>query len=273
MRLQSQNASVGLVPSVARKGGRATISSLPTSISARTSARSARPIPAPVLVLLSATSLEFGGAFAKTLFASLGSTGTLTMRGAFAAMALLLISRPRVRRYATSNVRMILLFGLALAAMNLCFYLALSRVPLAVAVTIELVGPLSVAAIGSRSLRHGLWVLLAAAGVLGLAPIGTAVGAVDALGVGLALLSGVFCAVYILLSARVGRADKNGDGLALAMAVAAVAVLPLGLVADGAALLQPRMLLFGAGVALLSSVVPYSLEIEALRRMPTRVCW
>ncbi len=141
MRLQSQNASVGLVPSVARKGGRATISSLPTSISARTSARSARPIPAPVLVLLSATSLEFGGAFAKTLFASLGSTGTLTLRGAFAAMALLLISRPRVHRYARSNVRMILLFGLALAAMNLCFYLALSRVPLAVAVTIELAQP------------------------------------------------------------------------------------------------------------------------------------
>jgi inner membrane transporter RhtA len=231
MRLQSQNASVGLVPSVARKGGRATISSLPTSISARATARPARPIPAPVLVLLSATSLECGGALAKTLFASLGPTGTLTLRGAFAAMALLLISRPSVRRYARSNVWMILLFGLALAAMNLCFYLALSRVPLAVAVTIELVGPLSVAAIGSRSFRHGLWVLLAAAGVLGLAPIGTAVGAVDALGVGLALLSGVFCAAYILLSARVGRTYKHGDGLALAMTVAAVAVLPLGFVA------------------------------------------
>jgi inner membrane transporter RhtA len=155
--------------------------------------------------------------------------------------------------------------------MNLCFYLALSRVPLAVAVTIELVGPLVVSAFGSRRLRHALWVLLAAAGVLGFAPLGALGCAVDPLGIGLALLSAFFCAMYILLSAGVGRACERGDGLALAMAVAAIALLPLGVVADGGLLLQPRLLIPAAGVALLCSVVPYSLEINALRRMPPRV--
>jgi inner membrane transporter RhtA len=222
-------------------------------------------------VLLSATSLEFGGALAKTLFASLGPIGTLTLRGGFAAIALLLIWRPNVRRHARSAYWLILLFGLALAAMNLCFYLALSRIPLAVAVTIELLGPLTVAALGSRSVWHGLWVLLAAVGVLGFAPIGTIGRVVDPLGIGIALLSGLFCAMYILLSARVGRSCKRGDGLALAVAVAAIVMLPAGVVTDGSLLLQPHLLLPAAGVALLCSVVPYSLEIEALRRIPTRV--
>jgi inner membrane transporter RhtA len=156
--------------------------------------------------------------------------------------------------------------------MNLTFYLALSRVPLGVAVTIELSGPLSVAALGSRRPRDLLWVLLAAVGILAFAPVGVSGrGALDPLGIVLSLLSGVFCAAYVVMSARSGRAFSGGEGLAIAMTIAAIVLLPIGIATAGLALLQPRLLLVGGIVALLASVVPYSLEIEALRRMPTRI--
>jgi inner membrane transporter RhtA len=224
--------------------------------------------------MLSACSLEFGGALAKTLFATLGPAGTLMLRVGLAAIALLLLWRPSLRHVTRSRVGVILLFGLSLAAMNLTFYLAVSRVPFGVAVTIELLGPLCVAALGTRRLRDLLWVLLAAVGVAAFAPLGTpkSATAIDPLGIALSMLSGVFTALYILMSARTGRAFADGVGLALAMAVAAIVLLPLGVATVGPVLVRhPRVLVVGAGVALLSSVVPYSLEIAALRRMPARV--
>ena len=130
-------------------------------------------------------------------------------------------------------------------------------------------GPLGIAIAGSRRLIDLLWVLLAAVGIVLLAPLGGA--SLDPLGVALALVAGSFWAAYILLGARVGRAFPGGAGLALAMAVAAIVLLPVGVLSGGAALLDPRLLTTGIGVALLSSAIPYSLELEALRRLSTRV--
>jgi inner membrane transporter RhtA len=259
------NSSVPLQIPQARAAG--------TQPAKRASAKRVGSIPPTALVLLSAISLEFGGALAKTLFAALGPAGAVTVRVSLAAVALLFIWRPNLRHVSRSGIGTVVPFGLALAAMNLSFYLALSRLPLGVAVTIELVGPLGVAAVNSRRWTDLLWVLLAATGIAAFAPISIGASAgLDPLGLGLAMLSGVFSAVYMLLSARTGRVFADGSGLALALAVAAIALLPIGI--TGAAmglLLHPELLVVGAAVALLSSVVPYSLDLAALRQLPTRV--
>lgn len=226
-------------------------------------------VPPTGFLLLSVGSTQLGAAIAKSLFDELGPAGTVFLRVGFAALVLLLLWRPRLRGYTRANYLIVILFGLVLAGMNLCFYSALARIPLGIAVTLEFVGPLGVAIAGSRRLLDLLWVVLAAVGIVLLAPLGQAW--LDPLGVVLALLAGGFWAAYILLSARAGRAFTGGAGLALAMFVAAVVLLPMGVLGGGAALLHPRLLTKGFGVALLSSVLPYSLEIEALRRLPTRV--
>ncbi len=224
------------------------------------------------LVLLAVISVQVGAAFAKGLFPSLGAAGTVFLRVGFAAIVLLLVWRPRVRMrgYTRSDYRAVVLFALTLAGMNSAFYVALSRIPLGIAVAVEFVGPLSVAVIGSRRLLDLLWATLAAGGILLLVPTGEAV-VIDPVGILLALLAGACWAAYILLSARVGRAFPGGSGLALSMTLAAALLAPSGIWQGGEALLDPHLLLVGACVAFLSSVVPYSLEIEALRKLPSHV--
>jgi inner membrane transporter RhtA len=163
-------------------------------------------------------------------------------------------------------------FGLALAAMNLSLYLAIDRIPLGVAVTLEFVGPLGVAVAGSRRLLDGLWVVLAATGVLLLAPLNV-LGAtdLDPVGVVFALLAGAFWASYILLSARVGGVFPGGTGLVISLCVGTLVLLPVGIASGGYALLDPKLLFLGLGVAILSSAIPYSLELSALRTLSTRV--
>ena len=163
-------------------------------------------------------------------------------------------------------------FGLVLAGMNLSLYLAIDRIPLGVAVTLEFVGPLGVAVLGSRRLLDGLWAALAAVGIVLLAPLNVLGNSdLDPVGVTFALLAGRLWACYILLTARVGSLFPGGAGLAISLAVGTVVLLPVGMADAGYALLDPWFLLAGLGVALLSSVVPYSLEMQALRRLPTRV--
>jgi inner membrane transporter RhtA len=226
-------------------------------------------IPPTGLVILSVGSTQIGAALAKSLFATLGSAGTVSLRVGFAALILLLVWRPRIRGYARSAYVNCFLFGLALATMNLCFYTALAHIPLGVAVTLEFVGPLGVAVVGSRRLLDVLWVTLAAAGIVCLAPWTGAT--FDPFGITLALVAGTCWAAYIILSARVGRSVPGVNGLALAMTVAALLLIPIGIANAGIKLLEPNLLLTGIGIALLSSVIPYSLEIEALRQLPTRV--
>ena len=227
-------------------------------------------VPAVAFVLGAIVSIQFGAALAATLFDELDASAVSLMRLGFAAVVLLAVWRPRVRAYAREDLRLALVFGLCLGAMNFTFYEAIERIDLGIAVTLEFLGPLGVAVAGSRSRRDLVWVALAAAGVLLLANPGGA-DAPDALGVVFALLAAAFWAAYILLAARAGERFTGGKGLALAMGVAVLVPLGPGLATGGGELLSGEILLVGFGVALLSSVVPYSLETEALRRMPKNV--
>ena len=222
-----------------------------------------------VLVLGAISSVQFGAALAKTLFDEIGAGGTVFVRVLFAALVLALIWRPRVAGLGRREGLLAVLFGLTLAGMNLAFYSALDRIPLGITVTLEFVGPLGVAVVGSRGALDLLWVGLAAAGILLLSDFGTT--DLDGLGVALALFAGCLWAAYILLSARVGQVFPGGSGLALAMVVAAVLLCPVGVADAGADLFVPWILAAGAAVAILSSVIPYSLELEALRRIPPGV--
>lgn len=217
--------------------------------------------------------VQFGAAIAKSLFAQLGPGGVVLLRVCFAALVLMAIWRPWRgfrQRFTRADVAAIVAFGLVFATMNFTFYLSIDRLPLGVAVTLEFVGPLGVAVAGSRRLLDALWVALAAAGILLFAPI-PAGGAtqLDPVGLGFALLAGGLWACYIVLSSRVGKAAPGGGGLALALTIGTIAILPVGILSAGPALLNPLLLLAGAAVALLSSVIPYSLEFIALRRMST----
>ena len=226
------------------------------------------PVRPAALVLCAAISVQSGAAVATTLFEEVGAGGTVTLRIGLAALVLLLVWRPSVRGLERSDLRLVLAFGIALGAMNLCFYMALDRIPLGVTVALEMVGPLGVAVAGSRRRLDLLWVGLAGAGVL-LLSVDRFEGSATAGGVVLALAAGAFWAAYILLAARTGARLPGGSGLAVAMVVAFAVVLPAGLVEAGGDLLAPEPLAVGAGVALLSSVIPYSLELEALRHLST----
>ena len=223
-----------------------------------------RPV-AVGLVLAAAGSLQVGAAFAVTLFDELGPAGAAFLRLAFAAVVLWAIWRPRI----AGDLRLAAAFGVALGLMNWSIYESMDRIPLGVAVTIEFAGPLLVAVIGSRRPLDGLWIALAAAGILLLADPGG--GSTDALGVLFALTAAACWMAYIYLSKRTGEAFPGGSGLALAMAVGALVVLPAGVIEGGSALIEPDLLGSALVVALASSVLPYSLELEALRRLPEAV--
>ena len=222
-----------------------------------------------MLVVAAVSSVQFGAALAKSIFDEIGPSGTVFLRMLFAALVLMLIWRPRLSGHGRRDVILILLFGAALAGMNATFYAALDRIPLGVAVTFEFVGPLSVAVFGSRTRLDLVWVVLAAAGIVLLSDFGGA--DLDGLGVALALIAGGFWAAYILLAARVGQAFPGGGGLALAMLVAVVPLAPIGIAEGGGDLLVVWVLAAGFAVAMLSSAIPYTLELEALRRMPANV--
>ena len=225
-------------------------------------------VPPVTLVIGAVASVQIGSALAKTVFDEVGPGGTVMLRTLLAAVILALLWRPEVRGRSREEWVLVVAFGAALAGMNYAFYAALDRIPLGVAVTFEFVGPLGVAVFGSRRPLDLVWVVLAGAGILLLADPG---GGFDGVGVALALLAGAFWAAYILVSARMGQAIPGQSGLALAMVVAAALVLPAGIVEGGTELLDPAVLGIGLGVAILSSAIPYSLEFEALRRLPAGV--
>jgi inner membrane transporter RhtA len=229
-------------------------------------------VPPLGLVVLGILSVQVGAAFAKSLFPVVGPYGTVFLRLVFAALILMLAWRPRLRGHRARDYLLVLLFGLVFAAMNTSFYASLDRLPLGVAVTVEFVGPLGVAVLGSRRLRELLWAVLAAGGIVLLTPLSGVSGAqIDPLGIALALLAGLGWAAYILISVRVGRSLPGGTGLALGTAVGAVLVAPIGIGQGGHQLLDGPLLATGAAVALLSSVLPDSFELEALRKLPARV--
>lgn len=241
--------------------------------SAARAAAVGRPGPAVLMVLGSCASLQVGAALAAQLFPATGAAGATFLRLALAAVVLLTVVRPGVRRWSRQQWRVVVLFGICLAGMNGFFYAAIARIPLGPAVTIEFLGPLTLAALLSRRARDIGWVLLAAAGVvaLGWPGDGGASAGLDPLGVVFALVSAVFWALYILTSARAGAAVPGQGGLAVAMTVAALVLLPGGAVGAEHAATRPHLLLIALGTGLLASVIPYSLELSALRRLPQRV--
>jgi len=242
-------------------------------------------VPPPALVLSGIVSVQVGAGLAAKLFSVVPPAAVTAVRLWTAAVILAGLGarglgralRGLVRRRAGSDAAVVLAFGLTLAVMNFAIYQSFARIPLGIAVTVEFLGPLAVAVAASRHLLDIAWVLLAGIGVALLTRgAGPAAGAAHPAGLNLAglafaLLAAACWAVYILLSAATGRRFPGSSGLAIAMGVAAVVVTPVGIIAGGRALLRPAVLGAGLGIGLLSSIIPYSVELEALRRVPAKV--
>lgn len=229
-------------------------------------------MPAPALVLAAAVSVQIGAAIAVRIFPQAGPVGAVWLRLAFSALLMVLVARPALRSAERHALGAAVAFGLVLAAMNTTFYLAIDRIPLGVAVTVEFIGPLAVAVGGSRRRLDLAWVGLAAAGVVLLAGAdrsGAAAGhGLDPVGLALAATAGACWSGYIVLSQRVGRHFSGASGLTIALVVGALALTPAAAALHPSGLADPGVLASGLGVAVLSSAVPYSLELVALRRVP-----
>ncbi|MFF8607795.1 DMT family transporter [Streptomyces sp. NPDC015346] len=218
------------------------------------------------LVVAGGLSVQFGSALAVLLMPRAGALGVVTLRLVLAAAVLLIVCRPKVRGYGRADWGTIVAFGAAMAGMNILFYQAADRIPLGAAVTLEVLGPLILSVIASRRLVNLLWAGLALGGVVLLS--GGGFDRLDPVGAAFALAAGAMWATYIVFSARTGRRFPQADGLALAMAFGAVLSLPFGIVEAGEKLLVPSTIGLGLAVALMSSVLPYTLELLALRRLP-----
>lgn len=233
---------------------------------------SSRPLVGVVLVVCSCLSLPFGAAVAAQLFPVLGPWGVTSLRVAIAAVLLLVIARPRPARWTRTQWIAAALFGLSLAGMNGFFYAAIDRIPLGPAVAIEFLGPLVLAAVLTRRLTDAAWVAVALLGIVLLGVDGL-IGAepLDPIGLVLILIAAAFWAMYIRMSARVGTLIPGSGGLAVGLAVAAVLLIPVGVPAAVTVVGDMQLLLLAAITAVLSSVIPYSFELAALRRLPQRV--
>nr|WP_279672353.1 EamA family transporter [Flexivirga meconopsidis] len=229
-------------------------------------------VPAPLLVLGGVVSVQFGGALAATLLPLVGVTGSVALRLVLGAVVLLAWARPSFRGRSRTDWLTVGAYAAVLGAMNLCFYGALSRLPIGVAVTIEFVGPLVLSAVLSKQRRDLAAVCCAAIGVVLVSgALGTDLASLDLVGIGLGLAAGACWAAYIITSGRTGQRFPGLDGLAIAMVLSGAVVLPLGVFEAGTAVFSGEALLKGAGIAVLSSVLPYSLEMIALRRLPANV--
>ncbi len=231
---------------------------------------SSQPLLLPISVLLVAmVSIQSGASLAKSLFPLVGAEGTTALRLGLAALILTLLMRPWQARLTLRSGRALLAYGLALGSMNLLFYLSLARIPLGIAVALEFTGPLALALFASRRLLDFLWIGLAVAGLWLLLPDRSAQAPLDPIGMLLALGAGVCWALYILFGQQAG-ALHGAHTVSLGTLVAALLVLPIGLWSNGSALFQLQLLPLALGVAVLSSALPYSLEMIALTRLPAR---
>jgi inner membrane transporter RhtA len=224
----------------------------------------------PVAVLIAAMfCFQLGAVLAKGLFPVVGAAGTTALRMGLAALILLAVWRPWRMHFSARELRVILYYGLALGCMNFFFYLSLSTIPLGIAVALEFAGPLALAMAASRRAIDFLWILMAALGLLALLPAGSGSRSLDTAGVVCGLAAGVFWALYIHFGRKAGAAH-GGQITALGMVIGAIVTVPIGVAQAGAHLLSPAILPAALGMALLSSAVPYSLEMLAMPRLPTR---
>jgi inner membrane transporter RhtA len=223
------------------------------------------PIPA---VLFAIISVQSGAAIAKTLFPELGAAATASLRIGISALILLAVYRPNLFKINTRQWKVVIPYGLSLGAMNLIFYFAIERIPIGLAVTLEFIGPLVVAVLGSKRLLDYLWVLLAAVGIILIAPWSD--NGVDLLGVLFALLAGALWAAYIVLGGKVSKIMKGGEAVAVGMLFATILILPFGIMGNGFHNLTPNFFYLGIALALLSSAIPFTLEMKALGQLPAR---
>lgn len=210
-----------------------------------------------------------GASFAKQLFPVIGATGTTAYRVGFSALLLLALWRPWRHPLTLADLKAVALYGAVMGLMNLCFYMSLRTIPLGLAIAIEFTGPLALALLHSRKPIHFVWIGLAVLGLLLLLPLKAGAGSLDPVGVAFAGAAAVMWALYIVLGKRTGHLHA-GRTVALGMSTAALIVVPIGLVSAGAELFHPHWLLMGMVVAVLSSAIPYSLEMIALKGIPKR---
>lgn len=228
------------------------------------------PAAAPIGALFVAMiCFQTGAALAKQLFPLVGASGAATLRLALAALMLLAVWRPWRVRPSPSEARSILLYGLAMGWMNLFFYFSLRSIPLGIAVALEFTGPLALAMMTSRRAIDFLWIVLAALGLLALLPLGPHGQPLALPGVACALAAGACWALYILFGQKAGVVH-GGQTAALGTLVGAITIVPIGIAHAGIHLFSPAVLPLGCAVALLSSALPYSLEMYAMTRIPTR---
>ena len=224
------------------------------------------PIPA---VILSIISVQCGAAIAKGLFPALGAASTASLRIGISAIILLLAFRPNLAKLNAKQWKYVILYGFALGAMNMVFYLAIERIPIGLGVTLEFVGPLVLAIFSSKKAIDFIWVLLAAIGIALIAPW-TSHNGLDLIGVLLALLAGGFWAAYIILGGRISKIMNGGEAVAVGMLFGSLLILPFGIFSGGLMQLTPKLLGLGTALALLSSAIPFTLEIKALKQLPAR---
>jgi inner membrane transporter RhtA len=223
------------------------------------------PIPA---VLFAIISVQSGAAIAKGLFPAIGASATASLRIGISALILLAVYRPNLIKITAKQWKIVVPYGLSLGAMNLIFYLAIERIPLGLAVTLEFIGPLLVAVSGSKRLIDFLWILLAVAGIVLIAPWTNK--GIDIIGMLLALLAGALWAAYIVLGGKISKIMKGGDAVATGMLFAAILIVPFGILENGLNNLTPKLLSLGIALALLSSAIPFTLEMKALGQLPAR---
>jgi len=225
-------------------------------------------IPAVPAVLLSIISVQGGAAIAKGIFPVLGAVATSSLRIVLSAVILIIFNRPNIRNLTRRQWKAVALYGLILGAMNIVFYMAIARIPLALGVALEFIGPLVLALIGSKRIIDFLWVVLAGAGIALIAPWSN--NGLDITGVLLALLAGAFWAAYILIGGSLSQIMDSGKAVSIGMIFASAIVLPIA-ISDGLLIhLRPVMLVSGLGLALLSSAIPFTLEMNALRKIPAK---
>ncbi|AMB80459.1 threonine/homoserine exporter RhtA [Pseudomonas sp. PAMC 29040] len=221
------------------------------------------------LLLIAMASIQSGASLAKSMFPIIGAQGTTTLRLLFASIIMLLILRPWRAKLTARSLKTVIVYGIALGGMNFLFYMSLRTVPLGIAVALEFTGPLAVAIYSSRRPIDFAWIGLAIIGLLLLIPTGESTQGLDPVGTGYALGAGVCWALYILYGQKAG-ADNGVQTAALGVMIAALFIAPIGIVHAGAALLTPSLIPIAIGVAILSTALPYTLEMIALTRMPTR---
>lgn len=223
-----------------------------------------------MVLILAMISIQTGASFAKNLFPLAGAAGTTTLRLFFASFVLWIIWRPWKHSFKKSELKNLGIYGISLGLMNLTFYFALERIPLGMAVTLEFIGPLTLALLSSRKKIDFFWAFLAALGIYMVMPESDLTHSLDPIGMLYALTAGMFWAFYIYFGQKSGKDTHSGLATTIGMTFAAVVAMPAGLIIDGSKIFNLSLLPMGFFVAMLSSAIPYSLEMYSLKRIPTK---